>query len=141
GPRAERGETVDRDEALVDARELRADVEVDAGDVQAEPARLVDGCERGVGREAELRLVVRGLDRLVRDRLDPRGEPAEHPPNAGGSGARRLIGRVEDDGRLDLRGGAQLLVRLVVAVEEDPVAAEPRLSRESELAEGRHVGA
>ena len=38
---AERGEALDGDEALVDARELRADVEVHAGDLEAERARLV----------------------------------------------------------------------------------------------------
>ena len=40
GALAERGEALDGEEALVDARELRADVEVHAGDLEAEAAGL-----------------------------------------------------------------------------------------------------
>ena len=55
--------------------------------------------------------------------------------------ALRLVGRVEHDERAGLRGGPQLLVRLVVAVEEQAVAGEPGRARERELAERRDVGA
>ena len=138
---AERHEPVDGDEALVDAGELRADVEVDAGDVEAGRAGGRDRGDGGVRREAELRLVVRRLDRLVRDRLDARGEADEDAPYAGGRRAGRLVGCVEDDGRAGLAGRAQLVVRLVVAVEEDPLARQAGRLRERELAERGDVGA
>ena len=138
---AERGEAVDGEEALVDLRQLRADVEVDAGHLEAEPARDVDRRERVVVREPELRPVVRGRDRLVRDRLDAGREAHEHPPHTGGRGALRLVRRVDHDRGVRLRRGPELLVRLVVAVEEQPVAGNAGAPRERQLAERRDVRA
>ena len=138
---AEGDEAVDGDKALLDPCELRPDVEVDAGDVHAEIARGCDRRDRCVGSEPELRLVVRGLDRLVGDRFDAWSESHEDALHSGGGCARRLVGRVEDDRRAGLGCGAELLVRLVVPVEEDPAGVHPRLERERELAQGRDVGA
>ncbi len=81
-------------------------MKVHAGDVDPEPPRAVDDRERGLHRESELRFVVRCLDRLVRDCLDPRREPHERALHAGRGGARRLIGSVEDDGRACLGSSA-----------------------------------
>ena len=64
-------------EALVDARELRADVEVHAGDLEAERARLGDRARarrRPAGRTSSSSCA--GPDRLVRDRLDARASAA-----------------------------------------------------------------
>ena len=90
--------------------------------------------------DAELRVVVRGLDRLVRPRLDPRGEPDEHAAGAGASGAPDLLAGIEHDERARRRGGLELLVRLVVPVEEELLAAQTGAQRELELAAGRDVG-
>ena len=61
--------------------------------------------------------------------------------HAGARGARRLVLRVEHDCRRGLRGSMQLVVRLVVAVEEDALGRDAGRPREGELAEGRHIGA
>ena len=127
-PLAEGGEPVDGEQALVDPLELRADVEVDAGDVEAELAgRARSRSSASSGAEPELRLVVRGLDRLVRDGLDARRQPHEHAPHAGGGRARSgSSGASSTTSRARLGGRPQLLVRLVVAVEEEPVARRAR---------------
>ena len=137
---AERDEAVDGEEALVHPRELRADVHVEADRLER-VERLPQRPERGVRIEPELRLVVRGLDRLVRLRPDAGREPQEHPPRARARRPRHLVLGVEDDERAGRRGGLELLVRLVVPVEEQPLAAEAGAERELELAEGRDVGA
>ena len=86
-----------------------------------------DRRERLVGREAELRAVVGGADRLVRVRVDPGRDAHEHSPHAGRGRALRLVERVEhDEARVRLGGGPQLLVALVVAVHDDPLAGNAR---------------
>ena len=55
--------------------------------------------------------------------------------------ARGLVERVEDDERAGLGRGRQLLVGLVVAVHEQPLARDPGPLRERELAERGDVGA
>ncbi len=97
-------------------------MEVDARDVDPELARLRDDAQRALRRQAELRLVVRRLDRAVRDRLDAGRQADERAPHARGRGAGRLVLGVEHDRDAGLGGCAQLVVGLVVAVEEDPLA-------------------
>jgi hypothetical protein len=77
----------------------------------------------------------------VRLRLHPRGDADERPLHSCGSGALRLVGRVEDDERAGRRRRAQLLVGFVVPVHEQPLALDPRPERERQLAEGRDVRA
>ena len=77
---------------------------------------------------------------MVREGLDARRQPHEDAPHAGIRGAARLVGRVEHDRRSRLGRGAELLVRLVVAVEEEPLAGDAGGAGEGELAEGRDVG-
>ena len=53
-----------------------------------------------------------------------------------------LVERVEhDEAHVRLGGGPQLLVALVVAVDDDPLARDPGAAGELELAERRDVGA
>ena len=52
-----------------------------------------------------------------------------------------LVERVEDDERACLGRRAQLLVRLVVPVHEQPVALDPGAARERELTQRGHVRA
>ena len=61
-----------REQALGALRELRADVDVQACDVEPCRSRVADGSDRVVGDEPELRLGVRGLDRTMRLGLDAR---------------------------------------------------------------------
>ena len=75
----------------------------------------------------------------MRIRLDPGCDPDEHAPHARGRGARRLVERVEHDDGAGLGGRAQLLVALVVAVHDEPLAGEAGGAREAELAQRRHV--
>ena len=77
----------------------------------------------------------------MRVRLDAGRHADEHAPHAGRGGPRRLVERVEHDERARLGRRAQLLVRLVVAVHDEPLALEPGRARERELAERRDVGA
>src|SRR6185503_7608034 len=60
--------------------------------------------------------------------------------DSGDCGELRLVGRVEDDGSALGRSGAQELLVLVVAVDDQLVAGEPGRTREGELALGRDVG-
>ncbi len=140
-PLEKREHALEREDALVDAAELRADVDVEALDLEPELPGAFDLALGEVGSQAELRLLVRGLDRAVRHRLDARRQAHEHAPHAGGRSRLRLTGRVEDDERIRLRSRPQLLLRLVVAVEHDPLARNSRRPRERELAERRDVGA
>jgi hypothetical protein len=84
---------------------------------------------------------VRRLDRAVRHGLDARRQTNEHAPHARSGRCFGLARRVEDDERAGLRGRPQLLLRLVVAVEHEPLAGDPRRPRERELAERRDIGA
>jgi hypothetical protein len=92
-------------------------------------------------RDAELRARVRGADRFVRRRVDAGRESHEHPADARLGCALGLGRRVEDDGRRGGRGGSELLVRLVVAVEDEPFPHDACRLGERELAERRDVGA
>ena len=137
----ELGEERDGEQVRAHVLELRADVDVQALDVESGAERRADGLDRVVLVEPELRAAVAGADRLVRLCLDARRDADEHAANAGGGSPFGLVERVEDDERAGVGGGAQLLVRLVVAVHEQPLAVDPRRPRERELAEGRDVGA
>ena len=132
---------VDGDEALLDAASCEPTWKWMPATSSPSSRASAIAASAASGGEAELRPSCAGVDRLVRDRLDARREPHEHALDAGGGGALGLVGRVEHDGRVRPRRGAQLLVGLVVAVEEDPLAVEPGLARERELAERRDVGA
>ena len=63
-----------------------------------------------VGREAELRAVVAGADRLVRVGLDPGRDADQRARDAGGAGAVDLLERVDHDERAGRRGRGELLV-------------------------------
>ena len=82
-----------------------------------------------------------GADRLVGLGLDAGRHAHEGPPDSRRRSPLGLVERVEHDERTNLGSGAQLLVRLVVAVEEDLPALDPSRSREGELPERRDVGA
>ena len=98
-------------------------------------------------REAELLVLVRGGDELVGVRLDAHGEPDHHRHRRAalaGHGVEPgdLVQRVEHDvadARLDRRD--QLVDRLVVAVEGDPLRREARPQRDGQLAAAAHVQA
>ena len=77
----------------------------------------------------------------MRHCLDARRQADEDAPHSRGGRRLRLARRVEDDERARLRGRPQLLLRLVVAVEDEPLARDPRRPRKRELAERRDVGA
>src|SRR3954471_23514528 len=85
-------------------------------------------------RHAELRAEVSGADRLVRVRVDTGRDAHEHPLDARAPRTFKLFDGVEDHvrgARLGRRTG--LLVRLVVAVHDDPLAGNPGALREAEL--------
>ena len=138
----EAGEPVHGEAGRRDVEELRAEVHVQAFDVQLELACLLDQPERLVRRQAELRAAVAGLDRVVRVGVDARRHPHEHALDARGRGPQGLVRGVEDD-QPDVGFGraAELLVRLVVAVDDDPLRRHTGPKRELELAERRHVRA
>ena len=90
-------------------------VEVARESILHEPARLR-------GRQAELRPVMPGADRLVCVRIDAERDAHENAPHARGRGELRLVGRVQHDGgAFGRRLGEESLV-LVVAVDDDLVA-------------------
>src|SRR5581483_10141812 len=67
---AEGDDALDRRGALVDARELRADVHVHADELETALARTVERDSGALERQAELRARMRRLDRPVRVGLD-----------------------------------------------------------------------
>jgi len=136
---AELDESVDREEALVRAVELRADMDMDADRIQTCLLGGHEGCERLLGVEAELRPVVRGLDRLVRVRLDAGREPDQYAADGGSVRSFDLLHRVEHEDRAGGRRGLELGVGLVVPVDDQPVPLEAGPPRECELAEGGNV--
>ena len=72
----------------------------------------------------------------------PGRDAHEHAPHAGRRRPLRLVERVEhDEAHVGLGRGPQLLVALVVAVHDDPLALDPGAAGEGELAERRDVGA
>ena len=117
-------------------------MQVDARNLEAGFARGRRRSERVGGREAELGAVVGGPDLLVGVRVDSRRDPHERSPHAGRRRPLRLVERVEhDEAHVRLRGGPQLLVALVVAVHDDPLAGDTCPAGELELPERRDVGA
>src|SRR6478736_5648161 len=71
------GKPLDREQALRASRQLRADVHVEPGDVEARGEGVPDRRERVVGDEPELRLGMGGLDRTVRLGVDARSNSDE----------------------------------------------------------------
>ena len=100
---------------------------------------IVSAACSGVSPNFEPRWPV--CDRPVRVGVDSRRHANEHPLDARGGRPLRVVGRVEDDEAARLRAGAQLLVRLVVAVEHERVSADPGGARIRELAERRRLRA
>ena len=133
----ERGEPVDRHPLRADAEQLRADVDVEALRVQAELAAARERRGRLLRRQPELRAAVAGGDRPVRVGVDARRDAHEHAAHAGGGRALGVVGSVEHDEAAGLGRRGELLVRLVVAVQHDRVAADAGAARERELAERR----
>src|SRR6266581_4910626 len=82
-----------------------------------------------------------GANRLVRVRLDPGREADQRARDSGSARAIDFLERVDDDERAELRGRGQLLVRLVVAVDDEPLAGEAGGERELQLPERGDVGA
>src|SRR5699024_4114094 len=139
-----------RDLEAAGVEELGTDVRVEAEQIQLRgvehAVHRLEGGAAGEG-EAELLVLVRGGDELVRVRLDARGHP-QHDPGAqaqpGGDlvDLVDLVERVDDDaahprleGAADLRGG------LVVPVQGDAGGGEPGAQRHGELAARAHVQA
>ena len=112
---------------------------VEAVDGKAHGPRTSDGIERLQRVEAELRAAVPGSNSVVRRGVDTRCDPDERTRDSRGRGALRLVGGVEHDEGSELACEPQLFVGLVVAVNHDAVAAEPRRLRERELAERRDI--
>ena len=81
-----------------------------------------------------------GRYRLVRVRVDPERDAHERLLDAGLRGELRLVGGVEDDGRLLGRGLAEEARILVVAVHDELPAREPGSAREDQLARRSDVG-
>ncbi len=82
-----------------------------------------------------------GGDRPVRVGVDARRDAHEHAAHAGGGRALGVVRSVEHDEAAGLRRRGQLLVRLVVAVQHDRVAADAGPPRVRELAERRGLRA
>ncbi len=120
--------------------ELRAEVEVQADDVHG--GRRVGEQRRGLVRQqAELGGRPARLDARVGVDVDP-GDDADQRALAADAEVVELlrVGAVEDDqpdARID--GGAQLVRRLRVAVQDDLRGIEPGGQREVQLAARRHV--
>ena len=104
------------------------------------------GGGRGQG-EPELLVLVRGGDEVVGVRVHARGQPEHHGGAAAGLGRERgqvgeLVERVHDDpAHARLEGGAQLGVRLVVAVQADVGRVDAGGQRDRQLAAGGGVHA
>ena len=122
--------------------QLRADVHVQAGDLEARGAGGVDRLEGVFGRQPELRAAMAGRDRSMRLCLDPGGHADQYAFDSCHGSPRNLVYGVDDDvadaGRCS-RG--KLLVALVVPVEHDAVSRNARAERERELAGRGDVGA
>ena len=83
-----------------------------------------------------------GANRLVRVGLDSRRDARKHALHRRGACTVELLDRVEHDiGGAGFRGRAQLLVRLVVAVDDEPLGRNTGGLGEPELAQCRDVGA
>ncbi len=108
------------------------------------PAHRLGGRSPGQ-RQAELLVLVRGGDELVGVRLDADGDPDQHLlPDALAGGDRGealdLLVRVDHDvPDAGLHGVLQLVHRLVVAVQRDPLRRHPGGQRHRQLARAAHV--
>ncbi len=133
---------VDRAAEGVEAQDLRTDVTVQPG--KTRPLRLDDASHRrervtACDAEAELRVVGAGLDELVRVRLDARRHPDLHrgrgkPARDERGDAVELVHRVDDDAPDPaFERVAQLVGRLVVAVEDDARDRKARVQRDEQL--------
>ena len=131
---------VDRDDAFVRPRELRADVHVQSHDVEACRRCLRDARNGVVRREPELRLGVSGANGVMRRRLDARCQTDQNRSHTRGSCTVDLLERVQHHQRACLTRRAELRIRLVVSVENEPVTGDPRAQRKLELPERGHVG-
>ncbi len=108
--------------------------------VQAEaPGQAAQRLDCVVGRQAELRAVVRGLDRLVGVGLDARRDAHEAALGPDRTCALELVERVEHDQGAGLGRAAQQLVLLVVAVDHESFSGDAGAPRELELAHRRDV--
>ena len=109
--------------AAVASSELRADVDVEALHVESRRQRPPDRLERVGCREAELRAVPPGADRLVGVGLDAGGDAHEDAPTPAAAARSISSQRVEhDECGPGLGRGPQLRVRLVVAVNDESLA-------------------
>ena len=102
-------------------------MDVEPLDLGRAPKRLA-GIVRG---QPELRAVLARPDGLVRVGVDPRRDPDERAAHARGAGPLDLLERVEHDEPAGGGGGAQLLVGLVVAVNDEPLARDAGAFREA----------
>jgi hypothetical protein len=104
-------------------------VDVYAFDLQPGRACRRDREERLVGIETELRAAMPGPDRLVGLGVDAGRDADEHAADARLGCARRLVERVDRDERAAIGRSTQLLVRLVVPMDDETVALDPRPPR------------
>ena len=128
--------------------DLRADVRVQPDQLETggveHPTYRCHGVATGE-REAELLVLVRGRDELVGVCLDPDGHPHEDALPHAALDAHRVepldLGDRVDDDATDpgVQRGGQLGHRLVVAVQEHPLAREAGADGDRELAAGAHV--
>ena len=95
--RDEPGEAHDRLRLRVEVGQLRAHVDMHAEHIEPEIERLGDHRPRLRGRQAELRAVVAGADRLVGVRVDAERDAHEHARDTRRRREPGLVGRVEDD--------------------------------------------
>jgi hypothetical protein len=103
--------------------ELRAKVHVQAGDLEPHIASASDRLERLLGREAELRPVMRCLDRRMRVGLHARGRAHEYALDTRFGRELDLVRGVDHhEPRSRAGGGLELFDALVVAVDDQPVA-------------------
>ena len=139
---------IGRGRERVEPEHLRADMTVQPGEAQrAARDHAPHRAQRVAALEAEAELGVfrTGLDVLVRVRLDARRHAHEQPGRVGATGgepleAVELVEGVDDDPpHSGLDRGAQLVGRLVVAVEHDALGREAGVERHVQLAAGGHV--
>jgi hypothetical protein len=130
-----------REQMRAHVGELRADVDVQALDVEPGGKCGADRLDRVVLVQPELGAAMAGADGLVRLRLDAGGHADEDATHARLGGTRGLVERVQHDERPGLGRGTQLLVRLVVPVHEQALTRDPGPLREGQLPECRDVRA
>ena len=129
-----------REQAFRRAHELGADVDVQTDDLQPCSCASLDRGDRVVRDEPELRIGMCRPDRVVRLRLDLGRQAHEDACDTCHLRPRDLLERVEHDEPARSCGSPELLVGLVVAVENEPVAGNACAQRELQLTERRDVG-